>query len=518
LPILLLSTLLIAGIAIWILRNQAVRTQWAVSAAFAAVCWLLGMTLIFRYPAILRFSVWQPENLFQSPLLLSLDRTSWVYLYAMTTVLLAMIFTAAARPAIASAGVRAFWFFYTGLAILAILAANLLTLAITWALMDFMTLVFYVRLAGRPLDVQRALFRSGVDMVGVLLLLAGASLNHLAGGDTLITTPFVSLSGVFLVLLAALIRLGLMPLHFGAPGFEPLRRGLGTLLRLFPPAVSLALLTRMFEIGLPEATRPWLLLAGITGMIVGGIRWILEADAIRSRPFFVMGVSSLAVLVGLNGAGAEGVRAAGVMLLLMGATLSLAEIHTPANRIWPLIAALVLIGAPWTPGGIIAGLFGEAFVEGRALVTTVISVIGMAALGLGALHVFFEEETPWPTAESLTRLTYGLGLAIPVLVGIGVGIWFRTLPGLSGLIVFGSAALFGGAGFLLLRRLPATQAQRWQAIADRVDPQPVYRLLWYPLRSLARIVRSVGAVFEGEGALIWMFVVLLFVVLALGAG
>jgi hypothetical protein len=518
LPILLLSALFIAGIAIWILRNQAVRTQWAVSAAFAALCWLLGMALVFRYPLILRFSAWQPESLFQSPLLLSLDRTSWIYLYAMTTVLLAMIFTAAARPAIASAGVRAFWFFYTGLAILAILAANLLTLAVTWALMDFMTLVFYVRLAESPLDVQRALFRSGVDMAGVLLLLAGASLNHLAGGDTLITTPFVSVAGALLVLLGALIRLGLMPLHFGAPGYEPLRRGLGTLLRLFPPAVSLVLVTRMFEIGLPEATKLWLLLAGITGTLVGGIRWILESDALRSRPFFVMGISSIAVLAGFTGADAEGVRAAGVALLLMGATLSLAEIHTPAHRIWPLLAALFLIGTPWTPGGILAGLFGQEFIGGGSIYTAIIGLFGMSALGLGALHVFFVEETPWPTSESLTRLTYGMGLAIPVLVGVGVGIWFRTLPQLPGLIFFGGSILISGVGFLLLRRMPATEAQRWQAFAGLVDPQPVYRLLWYPLRSFARVMRSVGAVFEGQGALIWMFVVLLFLVLALGNG
>ncbi|MFN2275646.1 MAG: hypothetical protein ACK2TX_12455, partial [Anaerolineales bacterium] len=78
--------------------------------------------------------------------------------------------------------------------------------------------------------------------------------------------------------------------------------------------------------------------------------------------------------------------------------------------------------------------------------------------------------------------------------------------------VLSTLSLFG------LRRLPASQAQRWQSIAGKVDPQPIYRLLWRPLRGFARFARTIGAIFEGEGALIWMFVVVLFLVLALGAG
>ena len=512
----LLIILVTAGMATWFLRNQAARTQWAVSAAFAGLVWIIGMLLSLRIPEVFRFSVWQPEALFQSPLLLSLDQTSWIYLYSMTTVLLAMIFTAAARPAIAPAGVRAFWFLYTGLSIVAILAANLLTLAITWALMDLMTLVFYIRLAEDPGDVQMALVRSGVDIAGVLLLLAGASLNHLAGGDTLITTPFLSTSAALLVVLAALLRLGLMPLHFGLSDFEPLRRGLGTLLRLFPPAVSLALLSRLFDIGLPEGTASWLMLAGVVGTFVGGVRWVLEADVIRSRPFFVLTVSSLAVLAGFTPGGAEGSRAAGVILLLMGATLSLTEIHSPAHKIWPFLVALVLLGLPWTPGGILAEAFGASFLAGGLSLAIITGTLGLSALGLGALHVFYMDESPWPTSESLVRLMYGLGLALPVLVSIGLGIWFRTLPAIAGVAFFASAALFMGLGFFVLRRLPANQVQRWQSLAGKIDPQPLYRLFWIPLRRSAHYLRSVGMAFEGDGAMIWMFVVILFLVLALG--
>ncbi|MFN2147629.1 MAG: hypothetical protein ACK2T2_04505, partial [Anaerolineales bacterium] len=72
-PLLLLGLLVIAGAATWLMRSQAARTQWALSAAFAASSWLFSMALLLSLPVMIQFSVWQPEELFKSPLLLSLD-------------------------------------------------------------------------------------------------------------------------------------------------------------------------------------------------------------------------------------------------------------------------------------------------------------------------------------------------------------------------------------------------------------------------------------------------------------
>ncbi len=518
LPFLPLIVLVLAAFTTWILRSRAARTQWAVSAGFGILIWIVTMALSASLPASVSFSVWQPERLFQSPLQFSLDQTSWAYMYACSTVLLAMILAAATRQIIAPADVRAFWFIYTALAMIAMLAANLVTLTVSWALMDFLTLIFFIRYAESPEDVQRALIRTGIDMAGVLLLLAGASMNYQAGGDTSITTAFQSTTGVLLVILAALFRLGVLPLHFGIPTFEPLRRGMGTLLRLFPPAVSMILLTRLFGLGLPIETRNWLMIAGIVGVMIGGIRWVLEDDVIESRPYFVLTLASLAVLVGVAQWGVEGPRAAGVAMLLIGATLSLSEIHSPAHRVWPLLGALILVGMPWSIGGVLGASFGMVLPTDGSILTLIVGVIGMTLLGLGSLHAVLEQEIQWPSSETLVRVMFGMGIALPVLVSIGLGIWLQAEPGLEGLLVFGISASLGVLLLFVIRRLPAELVQRWQGAAGRIDPQHVYRAMWSPLRILARIARITGAVFEGEGALLWMTVVILFIILALGAG
>lgn len=511
-----LIALVVAAFATWILRNRAARTQWAVSASLGILIWILTMVLSNSLPASVSVSVWQPERLFQSPLEFSLDQTSWAYMYAGSTVLLAMILTAAARQNIAPAEVRAFWFIYTALAMIAMLAANLVTLTISWALMDFLTLVFFLRYAERPEDIQRALIRTGIDMAGVLLLFAGASMNFQAGGDTSITTAFRSTTGVLLVILAALFRLGVLPIHFGIPTIGPIRRGMGTLLRLFPPAVSLILLTRLFGLGLPIETRMWLMLAGMIGVIVGGVRWVLEDDVIESRPFFVLAISSLAVLAGAVEWGADSPRAAGVTMLLIGATLSLSEIHSPTHRVWPMLGALILVGLPFSAGGALAAVFGRILIIGGSVPALIIGFMGLTLLGLGALHAVLESETPWPSGETLVRVMFGVGIALPLLVSIGLGIWLQAVPEIEGLLSFGISAALCALLYFILRRLPAELIQQWQGMAVMADPQRVYRAMWSPLRILARIARVFGSLFEGEGALLWMLVVVLFIVLALG--
>ncbi len=513
-----LIALMVAGVTTWVLRNRAARTQWAVGAGFAILTWLITMALSSSLPARSSFSVWQPERLFQSPLSFSLDQTSWAYMYASTTVLLAMVLTAATRRYAAPAEVRAFWFIFTALTLIALLAANLVTLTISWALMDFLTLLFFLRYATRPEDVQRTLVRTGIDMTGLLVLLAGASMNYQAGGDTSITTAFVSNTGVLLVILASLIRLGILPLHYGIPTFEPLRRGMGTLLRLFPPAVSLVLLTRLFELDIASQTRTWIMLAGGLGVFIGGVRWVLEDDVIESRPFFVLTISSLAVLIGASGAGGDGTRAAGVAMLLVGATLSLTEIHTPAQRIWPLLGSLLLLGLPWSIGGVVASSLGGMLGIGSWLPPVIVGGIGMVLLGLGSLHAVLEEEIPWPSAETLVRTMFTMGLALPILVGLGLGLWLQTAPGVEGLSIFGLAVILAALVFVVLRRVPPDVVRRWQSGISRVDPRGVYRVLWRPVKTLGRIARMSGGVFEGEGALLWMAVVVLFLILALGAG
>ena len=113
---------------------------------------------------------------------------------------------------------------------------------------------------------------------------------------------------------------------------------------------------------------------------------------------------------------------------------------------------------------------------------------------------------------------FSVGLALPILVSLGLGIWLQAAPGVYSLSIFGLSVTLAALMFALLRRMPPGIVQRWQAVVSRADPQGFYRAMWRPIKGIARIARMSGSIFEGEGALLWMAVAVLFLILALGTG
>lgn len=498
--------LLLAAVATWLVRNRPSRTQWVVSTSFGVIIWFISLLLLAAVPDAASFSIWQPASLFQTPFELSLDRTSWGIAYCISTVLLSMILTAATRPDNASTGVRVFWFIYAALAMLAVFAINLLTVVLAFALIDLSSFIFYVYFTENVDDIHRAIIRAGIDLGGVLLIVAAAWVNSIDGNGVGLNAVSFSAPAALLFLMGILLRLGLIPLHFAVPSFSPLRRGAGTLLRLYPPALALLLLSRFLGNGAPATIRVWLVVAGAIGILLGGVRWLLEEDRVLARPFLVMGLAGIGILAS-SGASVNGdvLFATSALLLLVGALLSLIKIHTPSHRVWPVFAAALLVGMPWSPGGLISSVMGQSALNEGMWIQVFIGIIGLSSLALGAIHIFFSEEEPWPTGESLIRVMYSMGLALPILVSIGLGLWIDETFSIYGGLVTVAAVAVGAGAFFALRNIGGVVNERWRSVFLRFNPHRIYSVFWIILRRSISIARSIGELFEGEAAMLWMF-------------
>ncbi|MGD2057707.1 MAG: hypothetical protein PVI04_03175 [Anaerolineales bacterium] len=464
---------------------------------------------------VLQLSIWQPEDLFQSPISLTIDGLSWPLIYGAVTVLLSVILTAATRPQAEHADLRSFWFLYTSFAVIAIMSANLLTTAIAWAMMDFGTVIFLLSISENQQDRRAIFVRAGVNAVSVLLIIAAAMTSQIQGIVALDLTK-TSAIGIMMLAIAASLRLGLMPLHFALPPFAPLRRDVGTLLRLLPPVVALALLARVFAAGLPEVLRVVFIIAGCTGGILGAVRWFLQEEIVEARPYFVLAQAGLGIIIAtIAGGGAQIIVASGLIILLVGAVISLYAQHTPSHRIIPIIASVLLLGVPFTPGGVYATAVANPETFMSAPVVSVISIIITALLTLGCFHLFFTQETRWPIGESLARVMFNLGLALPLMVAIGVGIWRMRTDPLRGLFFPLAALILSGAMFLLFRSLSLERIDRIRVQFKRFDPNPIYEALWTILQKLLVSIRGLGEIFEGFSGMLWLFVfviVVLFIV------
>jgi hypothetical protein len=208
------------------------------------------------------------------------------------------------------------------------------------------------------------------------------------------------------------------------------------------------------------------------------------------------------------------IAAAGSLVLFAGALTSLAAIHTPGHRLWPLLAGLLVAGLPGTPGGQLAqGLMAGVSESGQWL-AGLVALIGMACLALGAMRGALATATPWAAGESLVRVVYGIGLALPFVACLGLGIWTQGSLGTQGLVLFAAVMATAVGMAVVARQVAPRSADRWKRLVPMLDPMPIYRLLWRGLAQMAQAVRLIGDVLEGEGAMLWTYVILLLIILA----
>lgn len=510
--------LLGAGVT-WFFRRRPDRGTWGIATAFALLTWLSTLALSAGVPASVGVSVWAPAKLFGARITLSLDRSGWQLTYALATLLLAVLLTSVGRPAAGSGLGRAGMLAYASIGVLGFLAGNLLTVATVWALLDTVTFVFLLSRVEDAPTAQRLVVRLGVDMIGVILVVASAIVGMFPrAGPAQVSglSPFA----VGLMVLAVLLRLGLLPLHFALPALPQVRRGQGTLLRLVPAAVALSVFARQLSDGIPVEVVPWLRIGGLLGLIVGGVRWLGEEDSLKARPFLVMGIAAMGALAASVSPADAGpiFLASGSLLLLVGAVASLNEIHAPTHRIWPAAMALVLAGAPWTLGSALTShLFPEAWSVGVGI-SAVVGCLVTAMLAVGLLRQATGRSEAWQGGESLVKLVYGLGLALPIFVAIGLGLGSSGGSGLHAFIVWGAVILVGVILWTWVRRGAGDQIARLRRVTGWLDPEPVYAGLGRGYGVGIEFVRGVGSALEGEGAILWLMVILIVAAAATSTG
>lgn len=515
---LLPSLLLLVGAGVtWAARRRSDRLTWGLATAFALLTWLSVLVTLPALPAEAALSAWRPASLFASRLEISLDRPAWGILYAIATALLGILLTAVARPASGASGSRAMMLGYTALAMLAVMAGNLLTVVIAWMLLDLLAFLYLVARVEDAAGAQTLVACLAIDMAGTLLALTAAAASF-AGtlelplglqSGPLVSTVFLSL--------AVLLRLGLLPLHFTTSPLPHVRRGLGTLLRVLSPAAALGVLSRSLGESVPLQVAPWLLVAGGLGGLVGAARWFLEPVPLRGRTSLVLALAGLGIVSAVSHpqGPAVAIGSSAAILVTLVVIVSLTEVRTPWHRAWPFIACGLLIGLPWTAGGtLMAGIVPAQ----PAWLTSMGAVLGLVALVLtiaGLLRLGARPVEAWPAGETMVKTLYGLGLALPVLALAGFGVLLAqppTVPGVAGFLV---TVLGLGYGWSRRERLQARRVQRWTRLAAWLDPMPVYSAVWRAYRWLMNGVRIVGEAVEGEGAFLWVLVVLLAAALVL---
>ena len=479
------------------------RYSWLVATGGALTGWMSVFVWQARMPFALQFPAWQPASLFsQSPTFVG-DGLSWTFALSLTALCLAIILTAVVRPQFPSPVNWIGTLILTSLGVLAVVADNPLTLVLIWSAIDISELIAQMRVVEHPSLSERTVVAFASRAAGILVLL-WADMVSAANGQELDFLNAPPQTGLYLVLAAGL-RIGVLPLHLPYSGESTLRRGFGTGLRMISAASSLILLARIPPSSLVSPLTPYLLLLVSLAAIYGGWQWLRAPDELTGRPFWLIGMGSLAVGAALR-ANPLGAAAWGCGLILAGGALFLSSEQNKWLTRAMLIGAWGLSALPFSltatgwnsnpPYFLLSWLAWPFLISAHAML-----LAGLVRHSLRTTTRLTGEDKPiW------ARNVYPIGISLLLLTIILLGLygWDGTLQigsWFSGLL---ASLLTVGLLWLTprLRILNPVRAH-WVRPTSASWLDWAYQGLWNLYRRLGRVSQFISNVLEGESGIMW---------------
>jgi len=398
--------------------------------------------------------------------------------------------------------------------LLTLLPANLLTLALAWTILDSALAAAWL-LAPDKREGQRqtaALLSWGAGAASTLLLWAAAIPLHAEFASQEINSLAVreGWMGTALIL-AVLLRLAPFPFHLGHPLLESGRsdRPASRMTRQLVPLAAGAWLLAQIASWDAMPTLAFQVISALllTGLVGSALLVWLPSEDQRAIRWIISGQAGMVALAGLW-AGPEAALAEGMTLILAGALLTLyvSLEHSPAeSKIATGLGIIALTGLPLTWGGDGRFPLYQAWLDdGWGLYLFLAAGAYLLLLGAAGKSLLKPITAP---ADRDQRIFCGAGLGV-----LALGLLLRGSPIPAGGFVVWLAILLP----LVVGALLAWEADSLRPIQDDIEPwlSPALSLDW--LRRLGsqvggaagRGIHAVQAVLEGEGALLWVLVVL----------
>ena len=497
-----MAVLLLTMLALLLLRFllPQFRYHWLVATGGGFTAWISVLAWQAQLPILLPLPAWQPAVIFSQTPILVADGTAWAFSLSLIALALAIIITSVVRSNFPSPTNWASVLMLASLGVLAAVADNPLTLVLVWAAIDLVELVSQLRIVEDPKLSERVVTAFASRVTGTLVLL-WADMVSAANNSPFDFRSAPSQAGIFLIF-AAGFRLGVLPLHLPYPSESTLRRGLGTGLRMVSAASSLILLARIPTASVISPYTPYLLVLVGFAALYGGWMWLRAPDELNGRPYWLIGMGSLAVAAALRG-NPLGAAAWGCALLLSGSLLFLAsEPGTWLARL-SLAGSLMVSALPFTLTAAGWGMSGGSFWFAVPFL-----VLSQAMLLAGFIRhslripsrVGYENQPIWGGN------VYPAGLVLLLLTGLLLGVfgWDGALQ--TGSWITGLAASLLSLGLLWLTprlRILNPVRAHWVQPASSSWLEWVYQGLWGIYRQFGRLSALFTNVLEGESGIMW---------------
>jgi hypothetical protein len=493
------------------------RIHWFIASFGAFLVWVAIYLLVDQLPMNLEFSIWQPKELFSTPLILSMDDVAWPLVMGISGVLLIISLTSPARDFMVTAQERISVLIYTCLCLAAVLAGNVLSVVTSWMLMDVFIFVLSIRESDSGRRNDSFMWWFGKNLIAIVLLILAAVINISIEGDTPIYNQ-VSTTSLVIIIFSSLIRMPFPLISQHAEEIGWVDPGNKSTLDLFPMITGLAVIARVLDVANPEEGIVWFYLIG--GLLIIGslIQMIFYTHEKRSILFLNLGVTGIGILLASYGEIRAGIliSAIGVIILGLNAWIKFLSVHERWHYVVPILLAAILAGLTGSPGCVLSHVAVKGFLIPGSIGIDLFIGIGMGLLGVLFFGLFFKQTEKWKSAENLTITSYSLGLMLFASNMFLIG--FKINPGYSvaGILFFLSTSLFIGFILYCVIRTGFQLPVKFNRKLKVPAVLPKFNFLRVIGEGLINVISTTGKIFEGETGLLWAFVILLLLILTLG--
>ncbi len=516
LPLLLLflSPVLIIVFRIW---RPRLAYYWLTAAFTTLFAWVLILLARPGLPVDLTIGFWQPVEIFPLSPQLSIDPATWLFSLAAVTILLVVNITSISTidpdkgnspdwmSLAGSSGI-------TGLSLLVMFSANLLTTVLTWALIDFVEFIIYLSLAKDRFESERVVVKFSLRAAGIVIGIY-AGISGVVQGLPLSFGELSSFTSGLLIL-AVGTRIGLIPNTPILPQRLPSQTGYGALLRIITTAAHFPLLVKIAHSGAPPQMQAFLWIWTAATAFLSAISWLSAPDSRAGRHYLVIGISSLVVASAISQE-PQAVIAFGWMLIL---PCSLVLISTYRNRwhtVLLFLAALTITGLPYSPTWHAVLLYSGNFHASWLLMLPAQSLILV-----GFLSHSINLNTQKKPAERWSQWLYAWGGAINILITYLLSWWlidgslgpYAQNPDL--LSSWPSLAILGLIGliWLIRQRIPERVKKLLSRLSATVSLGKTLTPVWRFFLWLRKLVLFGSQILESQSGILWALLILVLII------
>jgi hypothetical protein len=495
LPIVLL--LLVLAVLGFLARYRPdYRSFWLINLSGPLLAWLSLLFLWAELPLHQSMNYWHLSSGPNFDLLFLLDAISWPLLFGVVSLLVAAYLSNVRQLSERNV---ASWLPGTAIAassMLAVIAGNLLTLLMAWMFLDLLALAYHLSVDKEPASVKGSINSFAATLFGNILLLWTIAAYSGPSGLPIDQLPADT---VFLLILAAGVRLAILPLNPFVLERSSSSRSSSVHIRLAQVAASLAILVRI-DLPLAKFALP------LTGLVLlatlyGSLKHLLATSGDTALSYWTVTLAGFVLVAAINGQSTAAL--AWSLTLIMGGTYLVLSESQPFNRWVTLFWGVALLSAlPFLSNFAGSDIFMFS--------GSISSYVFFFPASLMIVAWIRRAQTPSRESVILERweaILFRSGMALLLLSHFAIGLSLAPTLKLSPTLIsaWPSLAILALAGSLWIptRRFNQLAPKKAANLEQVLSLRWIYRWGGFILRQLAALLRSAGALLEGRAGVLW---------------